>query len=594
MGAILSIALVVAVVVGASSCGAPRDEAPSDQGSTSSPPRDPHAALDGGVTLDAGADHHHGAGSTRCSACHKDEDRTKDKWRETAKRIGHDVDAALADRTRCTCCHLGEVKGFGDPLDRRCLSCHDDKKVTITAMGSMHCVSCHDPAKLGGAAIREGAWECQKCHAGAQGARAGIDVHRGEDCASCHRPHEEPWTMPMRCADCHPGRETGHGKAPSQIAEHAGVVGTPCDTCHKPHETAGAASHRCEECHNKDKPGAFAKATFEAGHAACTSCHEPHAGDRAPPKACTTCHDHMTLMNVRGKAGAFDAFAGRALSAVPKGEAAHQDCASCHKPHDVKGTAAASCAGCHAGVHPDHPDPKGVGCVGCHAPHPKAGGGSRATCNTCHTAAKNESAFHTGGLTCASCHAPHTFTKASAKPCASCHEKVSATASHGGHKDCGGCHTAHTPVASKPSCERCHEAEKKTAPLGHSECASCHAVHSGSAAPKAACASCHAPKKTGPHARQDCGSCHRAHGPDAPRGPIGPASPPACTSCHATQKLGGLHQKPSHGTCTSCHTAHGSPSAERASCVGACHADKKDHEPTAKVCKGCHAFGKGR
>ncbi|HRI69361.1 MAG TPA: hypothetical protein PK156_34255, partial [Polyangium sp.] len=155
---------------------------------------------------------HLGPGSIRCSRCHSDETRQDVRWKEIAKKVGHDIDTSLASRTTCTCCHIGEVKGFGEPIDRQCVECHDEIHVTITGMGRLHCLSCHDPSSVGGALIRESAWECQKCHGQTQGKRQAIDVHSAEDCTNCHHPHEEPWTLPRNCTDCHIANETHHGE----------------------------------------------------------------------------------------------------------------------------------------------------------------------------------------------------------------------------------------------------------------------------------------------------------------------------------------------------------------------------------------------
>ncbi len=51
-----------------------------------------------------------------------------------------------------------------------------------------------------------------------------------------------------------------------------------------------------------------------------------------------------------------------------------------------------------------------------------------------------------------------------------------------------------------------------------------------------------------------------------------------------------MHQVSGHKTCTACHRSHGEqPMKKRATCI-ACHKDRVDHEPSAKVCFGCHPF----
>jgi hypothetical protein len=555
---------------------------------------------------------HLGPGSIRCAHCHTPDDRNHPQWRETAMKLGHDVKARLDERTTCTCCHLGVVKGFGEPLDRVCVECHDSVRVTITAMGKLHCLSCHDPEANGGMSIRQSAWECTKCHAQAQGDRPAIAVHSTQACSNCHHPHSEPWTIPRKCTECHEGHETFHGAAardadggaPHAIAPHrAGTLsGEPmaCATCHRPHEIGGMASSRCYECHAQRDPVKFTPAaTFAGGHERCTTCHAPHAADRAlaGPRECRSCH--TTIATLDGRASG-----------------AHGKCVNCHQPHDVRGTPKSACVGCHLAVHPEHPDPGGNGCVGCHDPHPgdatrafttalgsplpRAASFPRApspvVCSRCHTKAENDLGFHAGKTACTGCHTPHAFSAASAPACSTCHApKAAAAVAAGGHGhgECKSCHEAHAPKAARPACGSCHVEEQKTAPAGHADCRACHDAHPSSRAPRTPCTSCHAPKKAGPHAAVACASCHRAHGPDAPTGPPGPASRPACLSCHTTPTLGGLHASPGHATCSSCHSAHAPPSSTRATCLP-CHSDRKDHEPTAAVCSGCHGFAKAR
>jgi hypothetical protein len=593
--------LLLALLLVAAACGSTEPPAPSRA------PANDGGALAPGLAPRAD-EGHLGPGSVRCSRCHTPEERDHARWRETAMRLGHDVQSRLAERTTCKCCHLGEVKGFGEPLDRVCTECHDDVRVTITAMGKTHCVSCHDPAASGGILIRESAWECQKCHARDQGDKPAIDVHATQDCANCHRPHQEPWTLPRKCTECHAGHETFHGAAARDAdggASHAVLphdAGTfsdepmACATCHKPHEVGGEASGRCYACHAEKEPARFtAAATFPGGHERCTTCHKPHGGTTAGPRPCRSCHTGTVTMDGRASV-------------------AHGKCVNCHQPHDVRGTAKGACIGCHLSVHADHPDPEGKGCVGCHEPHP--GPRARAvlasvgptlpdtafpqapspvTCSRCHTKAKTDLGFHAGTTPCKGCHKPHAFTASSAPACASCHAKETAAgiaAGGRGHGECKACHETHAPKAARPSCGSCHDQEAKTAPAGHAQCLACHDAHPPSRTPAATCTTCHAPKKMGPHGGVACSSCHRPHGPDAPAGPAGPATRPDCTSCHAQTKLGGMHMVAGHSTCASCHGAHKAASSSRATCL-ACHADRSAHEPTAVVCSGCHGFGKG-
>lgn len=513
---------------------------------------------------------HGGHMRSRCAACHSAEDRKSARWREVVGQMGHDIEGQLRERTSCTCCHLGEVKGFGEPFEARCLDCHDDIRITIPKMGSTHCVSCHTLGKGDGQDLVLRAWECQKCHAEKQGNSAAIDVHGGEDCADCHRPHDEPWTEPRECTDCHQGQsDVRHPRIGPRDAP-------VCTDCHAPHEKAGAADGKCADCHEETDPEIVAKARFEGGHDACTTCHSPHAFDKESAKACTSCHQQRTMTG--------------------RGAKEHAACASCHSPHDVKGTPQSACANCHRDVASSHPDARGQGCTTCHDPHPgpTANGTAvvlaAASCASCHADARTQAGEH-AALACNRCHETHGEARKPAA-CKDCHAtQLAKTNLQSGHAQCTGCHTGggHRPQSNVGACVACHAEEQKTAPKGHEGCAKCHDTHSGKgllAAGPAGCKTCHADRAKSAEAlgHAECAQCHRPHGPS------GPSSPPACTTCHKENKLAGLHADTGHRTCSSCHPgAHGKPKSDRATCVG-CHANQQDHQPDAAVCSGCHRF----
>ena len=372
--------LLLLTILCAAACGGSRnDDATRDAGPT------PHS-----TSVVSG---HDGPRASRCSVCHSPADRAHPQWKSTAKRVGHDIDRLMKERTSCTCCHLGEVRGFGEPFDRACLSCHDAVKVTIPAMAAQHCVACHTLDKDAGRDLKEGAWECQKCHAEAHGDKAAIVVHGKVSCVECHHPHTEPWVSPRTCTDCHAAETTRHGAAPHGKGTQA------CDDCHQPHERAGEASGRCTTCH-EDHDRAIGARAGPGGHDRCTSCHAPHDFNRAGAAKCAQCHTDVKTMGGRGAAQ-------------------HADCRSCHDPHRAEKPTAAACTQCHASLHARHPDPKGSSCLGCHDPHPpKATTLATVACSSCHTRAKSDAAFHAGQVACTGCHAQHDFKL---KDCASCH-----------------------------------------------------------------------------------------------------------------------------------------------------------------------------
>jgi len=539
--------------------------------------------------------------------------RVPQAWRSARESPGHlaHVDDA---KVACRACH-DLSKALEPPPAGTCEGCHADVTTPMHASplaSAVDCTGCHD--FLGTRADSASPWSCLGCHREPQGfAARAVRPHGDAPCGSCHRPHQSPALVPRDCGECHAEKETRHGGDASTMA-------TSCTTCHSPHDMSADVASRCLGCHATGKPAITERALV--GHETCTTCHAGHDFDKKGVDRCKGCHDKQVTLASNTASG-------------------HQRCQSCHAPHDPSHPKA--CASCHPTVHPDHPASAG-GCLGCHPIHPKSdssGALARASfpaskavaCATCHSREDGHAAkqpctgCHTPhqvvrsqkSLACASCHGGPAktvagtghatcttcHTKAAHAPelapatCATCHARqVTQTArvDHGGHAKCEGCHTggAHAPTA-RAACGDCHEVEAKTAPKGHAQCASCHAPHDGARAKT--CVDCHKdrtrghgdPARLGKGALAGgCQSCHRPHGPDA----LGVASPPACARCHERARLPGLHANAKHATCTDCHDAHApAPRADRATCTK-CHTDRRDHEPTAKVCNGCHVFGR--
>jgi len=545
-----------------------------------------------------------------------------------AARAAHALARHVSKDVACTACH--DV--HGDPAAKArvtladCTACHT---TTTIAHGRVH-----EPA----AAAHEGATRAHDAHDAGESSDAAVarfaaDVRAAaalrdagggvvaQVCTACHAPHSAAVAAGDACASCHVGgagaRSTASdsaarngelllaGFAPRIEPRGAHVAGhAACITCHEPHRAEKADTRRCEDCHADHR-----SAITPAAHTACTGCHTPHA----PTEARASC----------ASAGCH---AGTAVLAAPK-VAAHAACASCHDPHRPTASPALACVKCHGEVQPKHPGSvskiSGAStCIGCHAPHggagAKAAGAKLAgavaiatTCSSCHTKAHGDRSLHAGGVACTTCHKPHEFAAsllhdAAGRPahgipapaakaeeaalCASCHAaKTAAVAARPGHAECGACHgAAHTPV-KKPACATCHAQETASAPRGHSACTQCHDAHSGSLGTHAACASCHADKPKEQHGALPggCASCHTPHGPK------GVTTPPACTTCHARPTLDGLHSVAAHSaSCASCHSSHAPVRSDRATCTSTCHQDRKNHQPEAKVCKGCHMFRK--
>jgi hypothetical protein len=257
-------------------------------------------------------------------------------------------------------------------------------------------------------------------------------------------------------------------------------------------------------------------------------------------------------------------------------------------PH-APAEATAACSRCHAAVVVVH---GGKGnCASCHTPHGELAEGRVAVaCSHCHGAvAASDTSAHAGGVACESCHKAHDFAPPERRTlCATCHASESALATPSkGHADCTACHgpSTHAP-AKAPACGTCHKQELASAPTGHQACISCHEPHAGSVRPQAACATCHMKEAATAHAgvQGGCETCHRPHGP----GGVAPA--PGCTTCHARDRLPALHAIPAHAACATCHASHVPPRSDRATCTGSCHANRRDHQPEAQVCTGCHVF----
>lgn len=547
--------------------------------------------------------------------------------KEAACNACHDVHGDKAAKTRtvladCTACHTsvkvehGRVaaaasgsEDAGEPFDAAVMRFASDSRAATGLRDAGNtptarvCSSCHAPHTTG-AQARDA---CATCHVGGAQARSrgsDADVKSGEVLLAGFAPRIEP-----------------RGK---HVAGHAA-----CVTCHEPHRAEKADVRRCEECHADHRSAITASSASSAsvdgmpagavgakataagssgGHAACTSCHAPHAPAEAKASCASAgCHAGKT------------ALAARAV-------AAHAACESCHDPHKPAASPALACVKCHSDVQPKHPGfaSKTAGastCVGCHAPHPanaaananaNANANAHAganTCSSCHTKPHGDRGFHAGGVACVACHKPHDFAShlirnAAGGPahgipapaakaeeaalCASCHAaKSAAVTARPGHAECGACHGAsHAPV-KKPACATCHAQEAATALHGHEACTQCHDSHSGSLGTHALCTSCHGEKPKQQHGAiaGGCASCHTPHGPK------GVTTPPACVSCHAKPKQEGLHSVAAHNTsCASCHGSHSVARSDRATCTSSCHLDRRDHQPAAKVCKGCHMF----
>jgi hypothetical protein len=472
-------------------------------------------------------------------------------WTEYRASPGHQEHVAR-DHIACNACHRIGQDGFKDPGAEVCGGCHAKEAAVMHKGGpgaeATLCTSCHAFKPKAPAAT------CIGCHAKTHGGFGAVVQHATTDCAKCHRVHGSPSIVAADCKSCHEERAAVHGGH----AESAG-----CADCHRGHSPAAAALTLCSSCHTQPA------GPRPAGHDSCIGCHRPHDFVAGGERACIGCH-------------------GEKATLVATQVSAHAVCTSCHAPHDPA-NAASSCATCHANIQVAHG--KGGDCITCHVPHAQEPRPAALECTSCHgRVTAFETGAHAGGIVCEACHKPHGFGDLDAKTiCQSCHEReIGLVASNAGHRDCQACHgsaLAHAPAAAPP-CGTCHAQEQTTVPAGHRPCQDCHDHHAGGPTP--ACASCHQNKAGGPHqaVAGGCETCHRPHGPG------GTAAPPSCITCHARTSLPALHAAPGHADCATCHvSSHDDPRDDRATCTaGHCHGDRRNHQPQAQVCNGCHVF----
>ena len=448
---------------------------------------------------------------------------------------GHKAHLALKGEQRVACrdCHAIADAGFTSPSVAICANCHQSQQAQhhpfpLDAGVEVSCLTCHvfNSKDVG---VRFEKWSCLTCHREAQGTKAAITVHV-ENCSSCHRPHEKPFTEAGDCSTCHALTVTHGDKGPT--------LQDTCMSCHPPHTAAAPASRICLDCHTTTKVGVAARVAPEAlwkdGHAGCGACHPTHAFDRAHVKSCGACHEKKQV--------------------VAADE--HARCTSCHQPHENHARPK-PCESCHARVAKTNTHPKtegGVSCTGCHPVHPTAPDApTTLACVSCHDKPTfTADVVHAPTTTCEACHAPHTGKPPREPLCKSCHEhQVNLVKRNTGHAKCDDCHAGlpHAERSEPKPCLTCHE-KMKPPQQGHGECASCHESHEGKVF--TTCAGCHLTPKSKPlpglHTvakHQDCKSCHAPHEPQPGFGPK------ACATCHGRPSMKNHPTPPTQ--CVGCH-----------------------------------------
>lgn len=484
-------------------------------------------------------------------------DLVPSSWATFRASKGHELHVGQRN-IECGACHDYRKVGFARVELASCGKCHENQAARSHHGGAgkeTTCLTCHSFSP-------ESPPACAGCHGEkhASGAASLVTVHSSLACDECHHVHDRPSITDAECLRCHDAVKLSH----------AGRAGSAaCRDCHHAHDSAKKAPETCGGCH------ASPKGPKPAGHDSCLGCHAPHDFRSSGPKVCASCHAKQTTL----------------VSAIT---VEHRSCTSCHEHHDP-GRAAGACRSCHSAVqHAEHGGKKN--CTSCHEPHGGNADVAVVACTSCHQKiASSDRGAHAAGQECTVCHAAPGFALADRKTlCASCHARqIKLVTENHAHEECTACHgsTAHQPKAAPP-CAACHARERATAPAGHQQCTTCHDAHGATVPPLQTCVSCHKKESATQHGGLPggCRSCHLPHG-DSHK-PAVSLTPPPCASCHVVQKLPGLHAVAQHLACGKCHEAHGPPRADRTTCTGACHADKREHEKEATACSGCHVFAR--
>lgn len=161
---------------------------------------------------------------TVCEQCHLDQE----DWPQIAESAGHKVHALRAG-LECLSCHLPSLHAV-EPKTEDCLKCHPQARSNMGSMDGFHCTNCHNFMASEEAELKPTRELCLECHAGMQlkGETFPEGAPMSFDCATCHKPHTQPFLHFNDCLGCH-----------VQVAEDAAHFEakalTRCVDCHRPH-----------------------------------------------------------------------------------------------------------------------------------------------------------------------------------------------------------------------------------------------------------------------------------------------------------------------------------------------------------------------
>ncbi|MDX1395732.1 MAG: hypothetical protein R3195_15220 [Gemmatimonadota bacterium] len=547
----------------------------------------------------------------------------------------------MHDNDFCTACHVmgSAFQRFTDS-EHSTLNCHDCHNQSIFASArQMHLWVLERPEEIGEHAPVP-TRTCTECHATGRDstwqrvlATAGHRVHLESDstalseimCVTCHGQEVHSFIpADQTCAQsgCHREEETR-----IVLGRMAGQTGFHCISCHEfTRPTSGSPTgqnveptfglvsltpehSQCASCHEMSELLGDFDTESEPHGATCGTCHNPHE-DVVPEAAVTSC----------ATAGCHDDAAEVTPFHRGLGEAALDDCVSCHVSHtwNVEGTA---CVDCHADIFESRPPAAGrtaaVDLAG--EPAPPDGG---------VLPAGHGGGEPAGGPAAAETLGPEWYAAAR-------HVSSDATNPHETSADppprqqAEFTHDAHADL----DCTECHSSERRHGEVmvrTPADCASCHhAADSG-----AACGSCHAGRELdttvaravtltvagrprertiafshGDHAGQGCAECHGSAADAAPTAEAAACTgchaehhgaEATCVACHADPPPGGAHDLEVHAdlSCTGagCHTNRtgmgfldgaGRADGGIAAVCLSCHTEQRDHEPGGD-CASCH------
>lgn len=129
--------------------------------------------------------HHPELDHKTCAQCHMSNDT---QWKRIQETAGHKIHFEKAG-IECLDCHMKGIHEFVRPIDA-CVECHSDKPGNIGKMAFLHCLQCHNFLGEGKQTLIPSSEVCQECHKKIQTEKIHPPYKKGEECLSCHKPHD--------------------------------------------------------------------------------------------------------------------------------------------------------------------------------------------------------------------------------------------------------------------------------------------------------------------------------------------------------------------------------------------------------------------